>query len=311
MFWFVLGKVVSLGTTRIGIVLMTAVLAIQGYLIIQPNRAPLDPVRADASDQVTNQVVDVLGTLAGNTWTDRYVKVAKLRGDYEDRIRSNIEKALQVRTNCKLVADTMLSELRDEAAAKAARIGLVKPTTADAWKTVPAATFEDALNLAKNSGLDFVIYGNISDFRAIGSRTYLSLSLGVVDVAAGKAVLQKNFQEGDTVSFADLSSAAQTMEQKSPRLRVAGWVLFILLAPLCTARLWTNLLDRESRMVNAASLLFLTAADALIAWALMGFRLGSVWRGTILFCALGIAGIWNLFILGAIERRRAENKFSM
>lgn len=305
------GTLLRLGTSKYGVIVLVLFLIAQGYLLIQLHPTALDPVRADAADRLADEVVAAIGDHVQSGWSSRYVKVARLAGDPGDQIRRRIEKALPARTNCKLVKDSVLAQLRDEATARAGRLGVVDRAKADAWQGEAADSFEDALGIGRDKKLDYVLYGRVSDFRAQGKDAYVKLAVGVADIANAAVLFERTFERGEGKAIGPPSQGGDRPEHGGVRLRVFGWVLFALLLPICSASFWINLLDRESSAVNAACVAALTLVDVLLAWALMGFGLGSVLSGLILLVGAALAAAYNLFILNVLERNRVNAKFQV
>lgn len=301
-----LTHLIQFATSKYGIMILAAFLAVQGYLLIRPLQKPLDPARAQAADRVCERIVKALSDEAQDTWSAKYVKVARLAGDHGDHIRSRIEAALPARTNCRLVTDSVLAEMRDTIMAKAARLGIVKTATADRWKIRPVTGLNDALALSKSAGVEYVVYGAVEDFRALGEQTYARVSVALADAASGETVFQQSFEDGNGDVFAAIDPDLMAGEAKRAGWRFVGWVLFVLLLPVCTGSFWVGLLERESNVTNALCLLFLTLLSTLLAWALMGFWMGTVWNWLTLALAFTAAVTWNLFVLSLLERNRVE-----
>ena len=304
-----LGIPARLATSKVSVILIVIFLAVQGYLLIRPRTAPLDPVRAHAADRIAEQVVEALGEFAGKGWSGRYVNVAPFFQDQGDQIRSRIESALRSRTNCRLVTDTILAQIREEALNKASRLGIVKQVSADGWKAQPLSTLSQALALAEKAGVDFVVYGSIDDFRSLHDKVFLKMTVRVVDAENRVATFEQQFIEGSEAVFADIPSSAFVVENRRFGARMMTWVLFVLLLPLITASFWRILLQQESNVLNICCLLFLSSLDVLLAWGLMGFWLHTIWYKISLLIGFLASTTWNLFILNLVERNRLQTKF--
>lgn len=309
MVW--LAKLVQLGASKYGIALLVLFLVVQGYLFIRPHTPELDPVRAQAADAVAADIAEALGTQADSAWSSKYVKVARLDGDQGDAIRTRIEAALQTRTNCKLVVDSVFAEVRDQVAAKLARLGAIKAATADRWKGQPIQTATDALALARRRGLDYVVYGAVEDFRVLHDQSFVKVAVRVAAAAAGSVVFERRFEEGDAAVFAGVTTDALRADTTRAGWRLVGWLLFVILLPVCSASFWKGLLERESNLVNAVCLIVLTLIDGLLAWALMGFWLETIWLWLILVFGAVTATIYNLLILNILERNRERGKYAV
>jgi len=304
-------KLAKLATGRYGALILVGFLAIQAYLLIRPSTPPLDAPRAEVADDVARQVADALGTLARDTWAAKYVRVARFEGDQNDQVRMRIEDELPARTNCRLVKDSMLAEIRDRLAQKAGRFGLVTAVTADNLQGQPVGSLRDAVELAQRRRFDYVVYGRVEDFRVELGRAYLRVTLEVADAAARNNVFSATYESGDGTIYASAPTDILRADTRLTALRLLGWLMFVVLLPIGTGWFWKNLLDRESNFVNVLCLLFLTAIDSLLAWALMGLWLGTVWLWLILLGGIFLSGSYNFFILNVLERSREEAKYAV
>ncbi len=294
---------------RLGLLVILCMVAVQGYMLIRPRSAQLDSARGKAADRLTTQVADVLATQPEMDWTARYVRVARLAGDYEDHVRMRFEQILPVRMNCRIVTDTLLDELRDQIAAKAARLGVLSEPRADSWKLPSVQTLEEALAFGESYDCDFVVYGEVHDFRSLGDRVFLKMDVAVADVTQGACVFQQAVEAGDPAIMADVGMTALQGENQRAGLRLGLWLAFTLLLPVCTWKLWRMQLERESRAVNGLCLAVLTMLPGTLAWGLMGFSAATVLEWLTLALAFALAMSWNLYILSVIERRRVEERF--
>ncbi len=302
-------RLLSVRAGKYGIALLAAAVLIQGYFLIRSREPALDPARAAAADRLTNAAAESLGGNAGGAWGAKYVRVARLVGDQGDHIRSRLETALPARTHCRLVTDSVLAEFRDDVATKAAHLGAVNAATADEWKGNAVTSLDDALALGRNSGIDYVVYGEVLDFTALENKARARVNLHVADVTAGAGIFTKTFEEGYGGVLDDLLAGPVAEGDSHAGLLFIGWLLFVMLLPLCSASFWTNLLDRESNAVNALCLIALTILGLLCSWTFMGFAAGTAWPRMGLALAVVVAGVYNLFILNILERHRTGRKF--
>ncbi len=305
-----LTRLLQFGTGKYGAILLALFLVLQGYLIIRPSTSPLDPARAEAADRVAADVGEALGAYANSAWSGKYVKVERLQGDQGDHLRTRIESALQSGTNCRLVTDSMLAGLRDQVAAKAARLGIVKAAAADAWKGRPVATTGAALGVAREAGLDYVVYGVVEDFRTLNGIASLRAAIEVAGKGSAVPVFRRTFKNQSGMVFAHVDIGRQPGKRGGASLRLSGWLLFVVLLPICTAPFWREQLERESNFVNFTCLGALTSVDALVTWSLMGFRLGTVWLGVVFTLAVVLAWSYNLLVLSTLERNREREAYA-
>jgi len=306
-----LSKFIQTATGKYSTILLLVFLGVETYFLIRPSVPPLDEPRAEVANDVARQVADALGRLAANDWASRYVRIARFQGDRYDHVRARIENELPSRTNCRLVTDSVFAEMRDNLAAKAGRLGVVSAVTADGMQAAPVTSLAQALELAQEEKLDYVVCGRVEDFRVELGRAYLRVTVEVADAKSRAIVFTETFESGNGAVFA--GRPAQTISDAPRRsgLRIAGWILFVILLPLGTGWFWKRLLDRESNFVNVICLLFLTAIDAFLAWALIGFDLSTAWLWIFFLIATGAAATWNLFILNVLERSREAAKFAV
>lgn len=303
-----ISKLIQLGSGKYGATVLVAFMALQGYLLIRPSTPPLDPARAATADALVESIAGHIGQEAGADWSGKYVHVARMPGDPNDAIRGRLEDAIGARTNCTVVTDSLFTELRDATAAKSARLGVVDQATADSWQTRPVGSLTEALEKAQATGLDYVVYGVIEDFRALEGRTFAKADIKVAAADQAALDMEKTFTQGDA---ADVAYASANIGRKNPLWRLVVWLIAVLLLPIVTSGFWSTLLERESNAANAACLLFLTLVEALLTWTLMGFWLGTIWLKVLLALATAAGAAWNLFILNVLERNRVKNKYAM
>ena len=299
----------KVGTRWFATLVCTALLAGQAYRMIHANPAGLDPLRAQAADRIAERVAGVLAAEVGAEWSGKYVVVARLVGDPDDPIRSRIETELPARTNCRVLADTVRAELRDDGASKAARLGAIRQSTADAWKRPPVRSQEEAWALLRALGADVAVYGAVKDFRALDAVVRLELVVYVIDAAQDGILFQRSFIEGDDTILANVNHGTLARPIQGGGLRWGLWMLFVALLPILGAPFWTSLFDHESLVFSLACLVFVTALDGLLAWTLLGFDLAGAWMKVLFLLILLVCTVWNLFVLGRIERHRIDEQW--
>lgn len=270
---------------------------------------PLDPVRTQAAEQTGTQAAEALAACIGDAWSSKYIKVGRLLGDPGDHIRDEIARALPTRTNCKIIEDTLLARGWDAAMASLARIGVVTWATADSWRGKAVWLHHDAFSLLKRVKADAVVYGKVDDFRTAGFNVQLKMHLFAVDQSSDRPIFDQRFTAGGDRVLADAVPQALDDGLNHAMLRFVGWMLFVLLLPLLTSVFWKAAFEYESNLLNLAALLFLTLADALFTWTLLGFHLDTVWYKTLLGMAALAAVTWNLFALNILEDRRSEAQY--
>ncbi len=300
-----IGKLV---TSRLGLVLLAGFLVFQAWWWITPTTPPLDRARADAAAHVAEDIASTLGEAAGVQWSGRYVAVAPLAGDDTGYLRNRLEAALTARANCRVITDTVVTDLREHAVSKLARLGAVSRPTADAWKPAPVTTLSQALDRGRRTQADFVVYGYVPAFRLAETGVALAVDVAVADVAAGGTIFEQRFEYGGPLTLASGNPGAGNV---GAGWRLLGWLFFVLLLPLVTGGAWRNLLDNESLAANAAALGFLTTLDALLAWALLGFSMPTLWVKAVFGIACLAAFTWNLAVLGFYEQHRCETWYGV
>lgn len=304
----VLGTFGRMATSRAGLALIAGFLLLQAWWLIRPDVPPLDPARAAAADRVAEDIAEALGEANAGAWAGRYVAVAPLAGDDTGYLRARLEEVLHAHANCRVITDTVFTEIRGEAAAKAARLGVVSRPRADRWKPAPVIRLTESLGYGRARGADFVVYGAVPEFRLGGAGVALTADVAVADVGAGGLAFRQRFTDGGPAAFASFMPGD---ENARAGRWLMGWLLFVALLPLATGGIWRNVLANESARANLAALLFLTALDGLLAWALLGFSLHTVWLKGLFGIACLAALAWNLTVLAWYERARAEAAYSV
>ncbi|MFO7976950.1 MAG: hypothetical protein R6V12_20250 [Candidatus Hydrogenedentota bacterium] len=309
---YLLTKLVHLCTTKVGAVIMIAALLLQGYLLIRVGPPELDPLRAKAADKVTDKAAEAVVRSLGDAWSAKYVKVARLTADHNDELRNRLETALHAHANCRIVRDTVFSDIRNQLFAKAARLGILSVPRADAYKTQPITGLNEALVLAQEADADFVIFGAVEEFRRENENAEARVRIRVAEAASAACVFDDVFSASTAASlFADYTANEEGGGFVQTGLKFLGWLLFVMLLPMATASFWRSLLEYESNLVNALCLLFLAGVAALVGWAMFGFGVPSVWETLVLFLGFMMAITWNLFVLNVLEHRRIHQKYAM
>ncbi len=291
---------------KYGVLILIALAAFQGYQVLRPEIPALDPQRAEAATRLAEQASIAISDHAGSDWSGRYVKVARLEGDHGDHFRGLLEASLPVRTNCTIVRDSLLSEVRDGASDSMSRLGFVKQPTTDRWRNQAVTNLSQALALAKSAKVDYVVYGKVDDFRVVDGDAQAALELHLMDTAMHEDVLIERFTEGSSAvyySAAHLNNDAM----RYTFWKCLGWALFVILLPMVTAAFWTAVLDNESNVATFLALILLTTIDGTLGWALMDFSFATVWMKVLLGLAISAGFTWNLFVLGQLESARLAN----
>lgn len=298
--------------TKTGAWAMLVLLLVQGYFLIGTGQPELDPQRAQAADGAAGEMAAALAQYAGNGWAGKYVKVARLTRDPNDALRVRLETALQARTNCRLVEDTVFTSMYDGAIGRASRLGLVSAPRADGWKTQPPAGLEEALTLARDTQTDYLVFGSVEEFRRYDNGARLRLRVLVAEAASLQCVFdQTAVVETPRAVFADHAGGAGAEQGLGAGTKFAGWLLFVVLLPVATAFLWQTLLGYESNLINALCLAALAAAAPFAGWAMLRFGVPDLFEAVLLIAAFLVAVAWDLFVLGLLEERRAALKYQM
>lgn len=309
---YAITKLLQLCTTKAGAVIMVALLLVQGYFLIRVGQAELDPLRAKAADNVVDKTAEALAQNTGAGWSSKYVKVARLAADPNDELRGRLEVALEARTNCSIVRDTVFSDFRNQLFSKAARLGVLSVPRADAWKTPPIADLESALRLARETKADHVVFGTVDEFRREHENALAQVRIRVADAASASCVFDETFLAGTTPSvFADYTDTQNGSGIVGTGMKLVGWILFVALLPMATATFWQSLLEYESNLVNALCLVFLAGVATLAGWALLHFSKPAMWETVLLFLGFMLAFTWDLFVLNLLEQRRMNSKYAM
>ena len=86
--------------------------------------------------------------------------------------------------------------------------------------------------------------------------------------------------------------------------RIVVWLLLAVLLPLAAAPLLSWGLAAESNVVNLLMLLGLTTVAALAAYALIGFRLDTIWTAAFLVTAVILTLAYNWSVLSKLNELR-------
>lgn len=309
---YLITKFFQLCGSKTGAWAMLALVLVQACFLIGAGQPELDPERARAADDAVEQMAAALAHHAGNRWAGKYVKVARLATDHNDAVRDRLEAAVQARTNCRLVKDTVFTSMYDAALAKAARLGVLSAPCADAWKTQPPADLDEALAVARDAQTGYLVFGSVEEFRRDNDGAQLRLRIRAADAASARCVFDETVRvKTPRAVFANCAGNKGAPKGIGVGVRIAGWLLFVVLLPLTTAFLWQTLLGHESNLVNALCLVALAGTATLAGWAMLRFGLPSVMEALVLLAAFVLAAAWDLYVLGLLEKRRVKLKYQM
>lgn len=168
---------------------------------------------------------------------------------------------------------------------------------------VPVATLADAVEAARGTGADAVIFGTVAEFAADAHDGRLLLELRMAERDSGRAVFARSYRETVGENYAGLSGWRARMAQSPAGRRILVWAAFTLLLPLLTVPWIRRLTAMESNMVNLGMLIGYTGTDMLFAAFLTGFRISSVWLSALLLVALGAAAYYNYCVASFIAEK--------
>ncbi len=189
------------------------------------------------------------------------------------------------------VTDTVRSVLAEDMRWQVADKSIIRQFLGDISKTLLDATsLDEVANAARRVELDLLAIGRAHEVGATASGAVASMEVVVYDVRAGEILLRETFS-GMGPSGANIRSGLVDGDFRlAGWMRLLLWLGFVLLLPWVTWFLPQAAVERKSNGASFALLVFYTAADLFVGYALVGFRIVGVFSGLLLLaCLVGCA----------------------
>jgi hypothetical protein len=256
-----------------------ALLAWLGWTHFGPRKPQVSALRRQAAGEVVPLVVEDLRRNKGSLHTVALAHLANDPADYvTDQLRAGIEQSGFV---------DLLDQGGDEKLVRALNL-----------RVRPVGEPDAAVREGRRLGAQGVIFGKVHTFESYPGGAKMDLEISLADVAEGRVLFTKHY--GKEVPGAPLDDPP-AVEASAGRVggfqRLLAWGLIALLLPVFTISFIRSMVRKESNRANAFTLGVYTAADALLAYLLLGAGPGSL-LSTLLFALVaGVAFAYNVFIM--------------
>jgi hypothetical protein len=230
------------------------------------------------------QAIDDLRSARGDVQT---TALLHLGNDPSDYVTKHLRSAIE---------GSGILNLHDQTFAEKLRNGMI----------LPQPTFGElasALARGKELGVQTVIFGKINSFESSQNGARIDFDLSMASVETGRVLLSRNFTR-QLLSGAPISSGGpatalvqEQVQSMHPAQRFLGWVLIVLLLPVFTITFLRAMVRKESNRFNAFTLMVYTAADALLAFLLLGAALTGWFSVLVFIAAVGAALAYNFYIM--------------
>jgi hypothetical protein len=252
------------------------------FQFLGSNQDDLGFMRRNLAERITDEAVGDLPRPQGSPT----VAVLNLSGDYQNYITGLLRQKIAASGEYRVLDDSFFVKMMREFGRNQA----------------PISRLADAAAVARQLGVDYVIFGEIPEFKSEAGAGKFKLELRMAERSSGQAVSARSYDRemgGNLI----LSSEWRARIADSPKgRRIFIWVVFTLLLPVAAIPLIRRIVSAESNLSNLALLLTLTIVDIFVALLLTGFWIPSVWSAIVLLLALGSSGYYNYCIASFVER---------
>jgi hypothetical protein len=168
----------------------------------------------------------------------------------------------------------------------------------------PVTRLDDALRVARETGVDGVLFGEVIDRNFGPKGCHLKLDLRWAEKSTGQALYLPPVEAeiGSSMWSTSYWSVRMLAAPIWPRLLI--WSAATILLPLVASPLIRRLTAAESNTINFAILAVATTLDAVFAFALLGFSVRSALPAILLIAAFAAAVYYNSVAVAAIDEYR-------
>lgn len=273
--WELLKKLLKI---KFAIILLAITGAWNIYQIAKPDKPNLDMLRLEIGEQACWSIIDSLPT---DIRPVEKTVVLRFTGDNTRYITSKLEELIERTGKVSLMDkgffDKVLRELKIE--------------------DKEVNTFDEAFEIGRKSGADYVIFGNIEEFISDREHARLKMNVRMIDIAKEKTIMANIIDLQPSIVTAKVTTI-------SPWSRILFWILFTIFMPLIFIKLVRHVLSMESNAANFTLVLSFTAVSFFLALILAGFDLSSIWIGLLLLAGLITSVAYNYWICNYIEELR-------
>ncbi len=264
--------------TLVGSLALVSYLLWLGWTHFGPRKPQVSALRRQVAEQVVTSVIEDLRKNKGSIQSVALLHLVNDPADYvTDRLRANIEQSGFV---------DLLEPRVGEKAARALNLRIES-----------VGELEAAAREGRELGVKGVIFGKVNSLESYPGGAKMDLEISLAEVGGQRVLFTRRYSK--EIPGGPFNSAA--VEESAGHLggveRLLAWGVIVLLLPVFTVSFIRAMVRKESNRANAFTLGIYTAADALLAYLLLGAGLGS-WLSALLFVlVVGLAFAYNVFIM--------------
>ena len=264
--------------------LVAIVAVVSTWWIVKPSSSPGPVLR----DSILDAIATRIKAQMPRAFVGKPIIIADLGGDPNESITNGIRNRLAAEHAASVVPQDFLERVLRQ-------IGLAAK---------PVTRLDDAVRVARETGADGVLFGEVVD-QSFGPRAaHLKLDLRWADKSTGQAVYLPpvEAQAGGSPMSASYWSARMEAAPIWPRILI--WLAVTILLPLIASPLIRRLTAEQSNAINFAVLAVVTTLDVALAFVLLGFSVSAALPALLLLAAFAGAVYYNTFAVTAIDEYR-------
>lgn len=269
---------------RISMIGVALVAALATWWIVRPSSNTGPVLRDSLLDSITARIKSQMPrTLAGKP-----IVVAELGGDPTQEITKGIRERLGTKPETSVVPSEFLERVLRQ-------IGL---------GSRPVTRLEDAVRVARETGADGVLFGEVVEQSFSRHSAHVKLDLRWADKATGQALYVPPLEAEAGGSAWSASYWGARMQAASIWPRILIWLAVTLLLPLLASPLIRRLTAEQSNALNFAVLAVATLLDVALAFILLGFSVSAALPALLLLAAFAGSVYYNTVAVTAIDEYR-------
>jgi hypothetical protein len=254
----------------------------EGYQLLSPSDNRLGTVRRDLAEKLCSEAAQDLPKRPGVP----SLAILNLAGDEQNYVTALLREKIAASGEYRLLESTFFGKLMREFGRE----------------EMAVSRLEDAVAIARQLGVDLVVFGELPDFQSNAETANIRLELRMAERSTGQAVFARTYSQELGGSLVLGATQRARIANSSKGRRIFVWILFTILLPIVTIPLIRRLISVESNATTLALLAGYTVVDLLVALLLTGFWIPTIWTALILVLALAGSAYYNYCIASFVER---------
>jgi hypothetical protein len=156
---------------------------------------------------------------------------------------------------------------------------------------------EAAVREGRGLGAQGVIFGKVHSLESYPGGAKMDLEISLAEVAGGQVLFTKRYSKEMPCGPFEPAAIEESASRIGGVHRFLAWGVIVLLLPVFTIAFIRTMVRKESNRANAFTLGIYTAADALLAYLLLGAGLTSLVSILLFVLAAGLAFAYNVSIM--------------